>query len=160
MGAIVILREAEPPLEALGDVLTASAREGDPTVQRMVRAWKDSFAPTVSGRPGRGGLFNNPGEGLYVAWDRATAVGLCGLRLASTGAGRLEPVYVLPDYRRRHLGAEMVARAIQHGGKRVKRVAVYARLPAGRAFFDAQGFARRPAGGRVTHELLVDPDGA
>jgi N-acetylglutamate synthase-like GNAT family acetyltransferase len=83
-------------------------------------------------------------------------VGLCGLRLAPTGAGRLEPVYVLPDYRRRHIAAEMVARAIRHGGHRVKRVGVYARLPTGKAFFDAQGFTRRPAGGRVTHELIVD----
>ena len=70
MATVVILREAEPPLEALADVLTASTKEGDPTIRRMVKAWKDSFAPTVSGRPGRGGLFNNPGEGLYVAWIR------------------------------------------------------------------------------------------
>lgn len=156
MGAIVILREAEPPLEALQQVLLTSVQEGDPTVQRMVRAWKDSFAPTVTGRAGRGGLFNQPGEGLYVAWDRATVVGLCGLRLASSGAGRLEPVYVLPTYRRQHLAAELVTRAIKHGGKRVKRVGVHARLPEAKAFFDAQGFVRRPAGARVTHELVVE----
>lgn len=152
---IVVLREADPPLEALGEMITTSAQEGEPSVQRMVRAWKDSFAPSVSGRPGRGGLFNQPGEGLYVAWDRATVVGLCGLRLAPTGAGRLEPLYVLPAYRRRGIGSELLARALRHGGPRVRRVGVTARRPESKLFLDAQGFTRRPAGARVTHELLL-----
>lgn len=63
-------------------------------------------------------LLQNPDAAVFLAWQKDQAVGFaqCGIRRdyvegsSSSPVGYLEGIYVLPDYRRRGLARELLAR--------------------------------------------------
>ncbi|UCD09322.1 MAG: GNAT family N-acetyltransferase [Dehalococcoidales bacterium] len=86
--------------------------------------------------------FDKEGEKLigYIADD--IVVALCGLNIESTNNkyGRIRRLYVLPEYRNRGIGTELVSHFITFAGKYYKGIVVNIGNLSVSAFYESKGF--------------------
>lgn len=133
---VVVMKEVELPVEAMGELVTASSREGFRFAAALLAEWK-----------AQDGLFGIPVEGVLLAWESSLVVGVCAVRPAGAPrTGQLDPLYVLPSRRRRGVGRELVRRAFQSAQRRYPEIVAKATSPTAGAFLEAVGFARERPG--------------
>ncbi|MEO6434718.1 MAG: GNAT family N-acetyltransferase [Tepidisphaeraceae bacterium] len=131
---ITIERATElPDLSAL---FTASLVEGFGLVQRTI----DDFQAGLN-------RFDHPGEMLLVARDAGGQnIGICGLNIdpyaADPTIGRVRHLYVLPGYRRRGVGRELLKQVIEAARPSFRRLHLRTRDAAADALYCSAGFAR------------------
>jgi len=99
--------------------------------------------------------FNKEGEKLIGNISDNTIVALCGLNIESTNTdyGRIRRLYVLPEYRNRRIGTELVNHLITFAGNHFKGVVVnIGKLPVS-GFYESLGF-RQVNNPSYTHLLV------
>jgi GNAT superfamily N-acetyltransferase len=105
-GGSSIVELADLPEQLIRPLLDASEAEGFRFVRRVVTEW-------ASGK----NRFSGSGEALLGALVDDRLVAICGLMrdpyVDDPGVGRLRNLYVLPEYRRRGLGAALTLRVIE-----------------------------------------------
>lgn len=136
--------------DALAPLLAASAAEGFRFVARLAAEWATGAA-----------RFDRPGEVLLGGFADGRLVAVGGLTRDPYGdesaVGRLRRVYVLPEARRRGVGAGLVraleAAAAGHYAELVLRTDTASAA----RFYEALGYARLPAGLTATHRRRLAP---
>lgn len=100
--------------------------------------------------------FDAPGEAFFVARQRGSLVGVCGLNLdpyaSDPAVGRLRRLYVRARFRRHGVGRALVRAALAHA--HFRRVRVRTNTAEGCSFYEALGFAP-VACSTATHELTL-----
>lgn len=144
---LTIQRATELPAD-VDRLVAASERERLRFVRRCVDAWTDG-----SNR------FDDPGEGWFVATDDGT-IGICGLNrdpyVDDPRCGRLRHLYVLPEARRRGVGAALVARVLAHAHDGpFTRLRLRTHDPRADAFYRALGWT--PVRGDTATHLWIRP---
>lgn len=101
VSSLLIERIVADPLPDLVDLRRESMSEGHGFVERTLAEWDDG-----SNR------FDLTGEGFFIARSNQTVVGMCGLNidpfLSDPTIGRIRHLYVLPSFRRRGIGKQLV----------------------------------------------------
>jgi GNAT superfamily N-acetyltransferase len=127
----------EPVSDLSPDLLAAliadSEREGWRFVHRLADEW-------VAGT----NRFDRPGEMLFVARMDGSIVGVCGLNTdpytADETTGRVRRLYVLPAYRRRGVGSQLVRAIIAAATGRFQRLRVRTENPEACRLYQKLGF--------------------
>lgn len=136
------------PADELAPVLAASAAEGHTFVGRLV-------AEHASGA----NRFDRPGEALYGAACGRALVGIGGLNRdpygADTRIGRLRHLYVLPAFRGRGVGRQLVAALVARARRSFDAVTLRTLSPDAAAFYQALGFADAVDIPHATHILRL-----
>ena len=128
-----------------GVLLAASQSEGFEALGRLVSEWDCAE-----------NRFADDGEILLVASDPGGTLGVCGLNADpyADGArrpGRVRRLYVLPQARRRGIGAALVAAIEAHAAETFSLLQLRTHDRAAGAFYVAQGFLPVVGEAHVTH---------
>src|SRR5438128_1732301 len=103
-GFSVIRLDNRPP-DHLAELVAESEREGLAFLRRLVKEWESGD-----------NRFDQPGEALFAAVSGDGVVGVCGLNvdpyLPAGRVGRVRHLYVAAGFRRRGIGAGLVAAVI------------------------------------------------
>lgn len=141
----MICRLYQLNLDDLARLTQASQTEGFSFVARLA-------AEYASGA----NRFEQPGEALFGAYD-SELLGVCGLnRDPYTGdvqTGRVRHLYVLPDYRRRGIGARLVAEVIAEARRHYTLLVLRTTNPAADAFYRTLGFEATTETPSATHSM-------
>jgi len=132
----------------LSPLLTASTAEGFRFLSRLAAEWEAGT-----------GRFDGAGERLLGCYDGGQLVAVGGLTRdpfsVNAGVGRLRRVYVLPNARKRGIGAQLVraleAAAVGYFSELVLRTDT----PTAARFYEALGYLPQPSGSTATHRRLV-----
>jgi GNAT superfamily N-acetyltransferase len=132
----------------LSPLLTASTAEGFRFLSRLAAEWEAGT-----------GRFDGAGERLLGCYDGGQLVAVGGLTRdpfsVNAGVGRLRRVYVLPNARKRGIGAQLVraleAAAVGYFSELVLRTDT----PTAARFYEALGYLPLPSGSTATHRRLV-----
>jgi GNAT superfamily N-acetyltransferase len=127
---------------------TASTAEGFRFLSRLVAEW-DAGAVR----------FDGAGERLLGGYDRGQLVAVGGLTRDPfsivAGIGRLRRVYVLPNARKRGIGAQLV-RALEWAAVGYfTELVLRTDTPTAARFYEALGYIPLPSGSTATHRRLV-----
>ena len=135
---------ATPP--AIGALVDAADEEGHPFVRRTLDEW-------AAGE----NRFDRPNEAFFLAELNGEVVGTCGINrdhhVDDPTVGRLRHLYVHPTQRGTGLGADLVARCLDHAVGRFHLVRLRTPGAAADRFYDNLGFDRS-ASDTATHELV------
>jgi ribosomal protein S18 acetylase RimI-like enzyme len=138
----------ELPAEELRPLLVASEAEGFRFIRRVVTEWEAGV-----------NRFAGKGEALlgYFLDDRLVAV--CGLMRdpyqSEATVGRLRNLYVLPEYRRRAIGATLTRRVIELAAASFRVLRLRAGTPRSAALYERLGFTATTEIERCTHVLRL-----
>ena len=141
--------ELPTDIATLAEIATA---EGWAHLERLVADW---HAGT--------NRFNRPGEGLFEARAaEGSLIGLCGLNrdphaAAGESAGRVRRMYVLPAWRGRGVGSQLLAHVEQAAGATFTMLVLRTHDPAAAAFYAAHGFAPVQDNAHRTHAKALAP---
>jgi GNAT superfamily N-acetyltransferase len=132
---MLVVRTIQLPLAGF-DGLAAEARaEGLRFIDRMKAAWESGEI-----------RFSRHGELLLGAFDGGPLVGIAGLArdpyIADPGIARLRGLYVRPGWRRRRIGAALVAEIRRVAAVTFDRLRLRTDNPEAAQFYEAIGFAR------------------
>jgi ribosomal protein S18 acetylase RimI-like enzyme len=134
------------PPDQLGPLLTASEAEGFQFVRRVVNEWESGA-----------NRFTGKGEALvgYFVGDRLVAI--CGLTRDpyqnEATVGRLRNLYVLPEYRRRSIGAVLTRRVIELAESAYRVLRLRAATPRAAALYERLGFTATAELENCTHVI-------
>lgn len=136
--------------EAWQTLLKASLDEGYDFIQKLC----DDYEAGTN-------RFDAPGAillGIYLN-DQLIAVG--GIHpdpyLQITTVGRVRHVYVLPEYRRRGIGKELMLALIRHARKNFGTLTLRTPTAHGNSFYKSLGFTDEPRFKDATHWLHLYP---
>lgn len=145
---ISIERTDTLPADLHVDLIPASTREGFTPVQWLREQWEDGT-----------NRFSEPGEAFYVVRIDGRLVGVCGLNLdpydKKSAAGRLRRLYVLPDFRRKGIGRQLVLRVLEGARGHFDVVNLRTFDDDSSAFFEAIGFIQVEDIENVTHRKEI-----
>ncbi len=114
---VVVARLCDMPANEFASLVAESEREG----WRFVRRLADEWAAGTN-------RFDKPGEVLFIARVDGLIIGVCGLNAdpytADEGAGRVRRLYVLPAYRSRGVGGQLVRAVLAAAAGRFQRLRV------------------------------------
>jgi GNAT superfamily N-acetyltransferase len=137
------------PADLATELMPAAAQEKFRALEWLRQDWQTGV-----------NRFSKPGEAFYVARLQDRLVGVCGLNrdpyAKGAGVGRIRRLYVLPAFRRRGVGRELVHRVIADGRACFGAFHVRTVDPQAGAFYAAIGFAPAPGQADFTHELILD----
>jgi GNAT superfamily N-acetyltransferase len=132
---ICISRVHTLPPDLDRELVPASVREGFEPVRWLHDDWEAGT-----------NRFSAPGEAFYVARVDGRLVGVCGVNrdpfVDDPTVGRLRRLYVLPEFRRRGVGRQLVERALQDAGEHFDVVRLRTTDARSAAFFEVVGFTR------------------
>ena len=99
----------------IDELVRESSSEGARFVERTVSEWADGT-----------NRFDKRGEGFFLAFESTRVVGMCGVNIdpfvANPSVGRLRHLYVLPAFRRSHIGSGLVAACLDLARSNFDRV--------------------------------------
>jgi GNAT superfamily N-acetyltransferase len=105
------------PATAFASLVAESEREG----WRFVRRLADEWAAGTN-------RFDKPGEALFIARLGGLIIGVCGLNAdpytADVATGRVRRLYVLPAFRGRGVGGQLVRAVLAAAAGRLQRLRV------------------------------------
>jgi len=132
---MLVVQTIHLPLAGV-DGLAAEARaEGLRFIDRLTAAWESGET-----------RFSRHGELLLGAFDCGALVGIAGLTrdpyIGDPGTGRLRSLYVRPGWRRRGIGAALVAEIRRAAAVTFDRLRLRTDNPEAAQFYEAIGFAR------------------
>jgi ribosomal protein S18 acetylase RimI-like enzyme len=123
------------PPDRLADLLVESEREGFAFVRRLVDDWESGD-----------NRFDRAGEVFFAAVDGGRVVGVCGLNndpyLPGGRVGRVRHLYVSAAFRRRGIGAELIAAVILAGRGTFDRLRLRTESESAARFYESLGFRR------------------
>jgi GNAT superfamily N-acetyltransferase len=129
-------------------LIESSAQEG---FQFLVRLQHEFLSGTVR--------FDGDGEGFFGAFEGPTLIGVGGLTrdpyCDDPLTGRVRHLYVLPQWRRRGVGARLLAAIELHAQARFKVLVLRTDSSAGAGFYQSHGYELLAAGGTATHRRLL-----
>jgi ribosomal protein S18 acetylase RimI-like enzyme len=133
-------------------MIAESEREGWRFIRRLTDEWT-----TGTNR------FDRPGEALFVARIDGAIVGICGLNsdpyTADGTTGRIRRLYVVPAYRRRGIGGQLVGAVVAAATGRFQRLRVRTENPEAGHLYQTFGFQRMFGEAECTHVLnLIDTE--
>ena len=128
-----VTRLEELPPDRLADLVAESEREGFAFVRRLVDEWESGD-----------NRFDRPGEALFAAVDDGRVVGVCGLNidpyLPGGRVGRVRHLYVAAAFRRRGIGAGLVAAVIRAARGTFDRLRLRTESESAVRFYESLGF--------------------
>jgi GNAT superfamily N-acetyltransferase len=129
-------------------LVAKSEREGWHFLRRLKEDWA-----TGSNR------FDQPGEALFAAWVDDVLVGVCGLNsdpyTSIQSVGRVRRLYVLPEFRGRGIGRNLVQAVIQSAGDRFRSLRVRTESFAAGGLYEQLGFVSVFDVAECTHTLTL-----
>lgn len=117
-----------------------AAADGFVFVERLLVQWR-------SGE----NRFDRPGEVLFGAFFEGQVVATMGLNWQREGVGRVRPVYVHPDFRRRGVARRLMEEVIAFGREHYGELILYTGTEEASLFYQSLGFQVIP---------LCEPDNA
>jgi GNAT superfamily N-acetyltransferase len=143
-GFAVTRLEKLPP-DRLADLVVESEREGFAFVRRLVAGWESGD-----------NRFDRPGEAFFAAVADGRVVGVCGLNvdpyLPGGRVGRVRHLYVAAAFRRRGIGAELVAAVIRAARGTFDRLRLRTESESAARFYESLGFRRSDDEPDGTHD--------
>jgi ribosomal protein S18 acetylase RimI-like enzyme len=133
------------------ELLSSAAGEGFGALERLRTDWEAGI-----------NRFSDVGEAFYVARFQGRLVGVGGLNrdpyTHEPMIGRIRRLYVLPQFRRRGVGRDLVRHIITDGQRHFRIFHVRTVDPQASAFYVAIGFTLVSGQVAVTHKLIGETD--
>lgn len=128
--------------EDIEELRNESKKEGYNLIEKLINDF-------ISGK----NKFNKPGEALIVYEVGGKIIGVCGLNIdpADPERGRMRRLYVLPQYRKKGIGRELVQELIDHSTKNFKSVSVNIGNFDISKFYEGLGFKKYDKEEGITH---------
>lgn len=121
----------QPELDGL---LEASLAERHDLVRRTLEDWEQGV-----------NRFDGPGEVFFLATFDGATVGMCGLNVDpfvdDPKVGRIRHLYVLPEFRREHIGRRLVEACLAEADGVFERIRLRTFDASAISFYEALGFA-------------------
>ena len=143
-----ILPLLPPPWPQLASLIEASCDEGFKFLVRL----QDEY---VSGEV----CFDGPGEALFGAFQATRLIGIGGLTHDPYGGdpttGRIRHLYVLPPWRRRGVGAYLIAELQRNAQAQFRTLVLRTDTEIGASFYESLGYERLVSGKTATHRRTL-----
>ena len=114
---VAVAHLGDMPANAFVSLVAESEREGWRFVGRLADEWAAGT-----------NRFDQPGEALFIARVGGLIIGVCGLNAdpytADVATGRVRRLYVLPAYRGRGIGGQLVRSVLAAAAGRFRRLRV------------------------------------
>ena len=139
------------PFPGFERLIIQAGQEGHIFIERLRQEWASHE-----------NRFDKPGEALYAIFHRETVIGIGGINRSPFAAttdnpGRLRRFYILPEWRRRGVGAKFVRFIVEKARHEFKLLELRTHREEAQHFYEQQGFERIYENEFVTHRMVLHP---
>ena len=149
LSKLIIKQIGNLPEDIRSELSRTAAEEGFRPIRWLIEDWEDET-----------NRFSLPGEALYEVRDGNRLVGICGLNRDPFSKrekiGRLRRLYVLPEFRRKGVGRQLVLKVIEDAVGQFEFIRLMTLDDRSAQFFEAVGFHAVEGEERVSHIIAVD----